>query len=233
MQLVQPTLTAQSGAYIAHEVNQPLMAILFNAETALGWLDHDPPNLEAARRAVERVIGNGHRADYIVRSIRDLSRGSYPEMADVDIHSVVEGVLDLTHSSLCRQGIVVETELARSVRPVRGDRGQLERVITNLVANAIEAMSGVQDRARSLQIRLGPDPEGKLLVAIEDSGTGLDPSTADRIFEPLFTTKRDGLGLGLSICRWIIEAHGGRLWATANLSHGSTFSFTLAMTGDG
>jgi signal transduction histidine kinase len=229
MQRLPSTPWAQSDAYLAHEVNQPLMAILFDAETALGWLDKEPPNLEAARRAVEHVIVNGQRGDSIVRSVRALCRGSSPAMADIDLRSVVDDVLDLIRPRLCRYGIAVDVELAASVRPVRGDRGQLERVVTNLVANAIEAMSAVKDRGRELRIGIRPEEEGTVLVAIEDSGTGVDPSSIERIFEPSFTTKRDGMGLGLSICRSIIEAHGGRLWAAANFSHGSTFSFTLPM----
>src|SRR5262249_49616888 len=128
---------------------------------------------------------------------------------------------------LRRHAVAVETDFAEDLRPIRGDRSQLERVVANLIANGVEAMSSVQDRQRKLRISTQPNNRGAVLVAVEDSGTALDPADLDRIFDPCFTTKREGTGLGLSVCRSIVEAHGGHLWATPNIPHGSTFRFVI------
>jgi signal transduction histidine kinase len=230
MQSVKPATVAECGAYIAHEVNQPLAAILINAETALEWLMNEKPNLEAARRAVGHVIGNCHRAGYVVSSIRNLTRKSSRGDDDVDVSKVIESILELTGPNLHQCGIEVDFESTRELSPIKGDRTQLERVVTNLIANAVESMHPVQGRRRLLQVRVRHDKTESLSVSIADSGTGIEPEDLPRIFDPWFTTKGDGMGLGLSICRSIIEAHGGRLWVTPNLPHGSVFSFCLPAT---
>ena len=223
----QLTNMGESAAYVAHEVNQPLAAIVLSAEIALEWLTREPPNLDLAKQAIERVIGNSHRAADVARSARDQVRRSPIDITDVDIHNVIECVLDASSLDVHRLGIVVETQFAPGLGGVRGDRVQLERLTGNLIANAIDAVSTVDDRPRRLRISTGIDADGDMSVAVEDSGTGIDAAKLERIFDPFFTTKADGLGLGLPICRSIVESHGGRLWATANPVHGSTFRFTL------
>lgn len=223
----QPFTMDVSGAHIAHEVNQPLAAILINANVAMLCLAKTCPDLAEAREAIEDIIGNTERASAVVRGVRDFIREAAPVLADLDIAGVIEDALQLLHFELRRHAIVVETDLAVGLGPIKGDRVQLERVVVNLVKNAVEAMSAVRDWPRKLRIvtRLGHQSE--LLVAVEDSGTGIDPANIRRIFDPLFTSKRDGMGLGLSMCRSIVEAHGGRLWASPNRPHGSVFSFVL------
>jgi signal transduction histidine kinase len=227
MQSAKPTTVAECGAYIAHEVNQPLTAILINAETALEWLMNETPNVEAARRAVGHVIGNCHRAGYVVSSIRNLTRKSSPGTDDVDLARTVEDLLDMIGPSLARHGVRCDFESGRGLPTIKGDRGQLERVISNLIANAVEAMAQVEGRRRVLQVRVRLDRTSNLQVAIGDTGAGIDPVNVDRVFEPWFTTKSDGLGLGLSICRAIVEAHDGRLSVSSNRPCGSIFAFTV------
>jgi len=215
---------------IVHEVIQPLTAMLTNAETAVLWLTRDPPNLDEAKQAVERIIGNSRRAVNVVRNVRDLAQVPPPVTADLDMNDIVEDLLNLMSLDLRQHGIAVETELAEDLQPISGDRGQLQRVVANLITNGIEAMSVVADRQRKLRISTQLDQHGDVLVAVEDWGQGLGESNIERVFDPFFTTKRDGMGLGLSICRSIVEAHGGRLWAVPNLPHGSIFSFVIPKT---
>ena len=226
----QSTTIGERAVCIAHEVNQPLTAILTNAETALRWLTRDPANLDEVKRAIERIIGNSLRAADVVRGVRDLARKSPPVPNNLDINDLIRGLLNLVSLDLRHHRIAVEVDLAENLEPIRGDRCQLERVVANLVANGIEAMSMVQDRQRKLRIVTQLDKNGDVLVAVGDSGTGLDPALIDRIFDPLFTTKREGMGLGLWICRSIVAAHGGRLWATPDVPHGSIFQFVIPKT---
>jgi signal transduction histidine kinase len=225
------TAAGEGAAYLVHEVNQPLAAILINAETALRWLTRDPANLDEAIKAIERIVGNSHRAADVLKSVRNLVRQSPPVVATFDINDVIKDLLNLMGLDLRRDGIAVETELAENVEPVIGDRRQLERVVANLIANSIAAMSTVQDRQRKLRISTHLNNRGDVLVAVEDSGTGLDPAHVDRIFDPFFTTKPEGMGLGLSICRSIVEGYGGRLWATPNVPYGSIFRFIIPTIG--
>ena len=226
-----PADVAECGAYMAHEMNQPLAAILCNAETALEWLLTEKPDVEAARRAVGHVIGNCERVGHLVGSIRNSMReSSTAATEDVDLAQMVEVMLDATASHLARHGVTCEFEAAQGLPTIKGDRGQLERVVSNLIANAVEAMSDVYDRPRRLRARVELDGSSSLAVRITDTGTGIDPAHLLRIFEPWFTTKTDGLGLGLSICHSIIKSHGGMLCATPHPPHGSVFSFTLPVT---
>jgi signal transduction histidine kinase len=211
---------------IVHEVIQPLTAMLTNAETAVLWLTRDPPNLDEAKQAIERIIGNSRRATDVVRNVRDLVRKSPPVTASFDMNGVIKDLLNLMSLDLRQHGVAVETELAENLKPISCDRVQLQRVVANLTTNGIEAMRAV-DRQRTLRISTQANEHGDVLVAVEDSGKGLDESNIDRIFDPFFTTKREGMGLGLSICRSIVEAHGGRLWAAPNLPHGSIFRFII------
>jgi len=223
----QWTTADESAAYVAHEVNQPLAAIVISAEIALEWLTRDPPNLDRAKQAIERVIGNSYRAADVARSARDQARKSPLVLADIDLNEVIECVLDLRALDLDQQGIALETDFACDLRWVSGDRLQLERLVSNLIANAIDAMSVVEDRACKLCITTAVNEGGEVVVTVQDSGVGLGAGDLSRIFDPFFTTKPHGMGLGLPICRSIVESHGGRLSATANPAHGCTFEFAL------
>jgi signal transduction histidine kinase/tetratricopeptide (TPR) repeat protein len=212
---------------IAHEVSQPLMAIVTNADTCLSWLTKASPNLDGARQAAERVVRNGHRAGNIVKSIRALARKSELEMAQFDINDAIGEILVLLGSELRRQNVLLETELSDGIEPVTGDHVQLQQVVLNLVMNGIEAMSAIMHRPRILRVSSQLQQSGDVLIAVMDVGTGLNPANIDRIFDALFTTKPEGVGMGLAICRSIIEAHGGLLWASPQLPHGSVFQFTV------
>jgi signal transduction histidine kinase len=223
----------QLTASIAHEINQPLAAIITNADACLLWLEADRPNLEEARQAATRIIRNGHRADDIIKSVRTLTRKSAPEMVPLHINDVIREVIVLIGGEFRRRGVRVETLLSSDLGSVIGDRVQLQQVVLNLIMNGIEAMADSAHGQRRIQIRSGNDESGGVLVAVTDSGLGLDLARADRLFDAFFTTKPEGMGMGLSICRSIIDAHGGRLWASPNLPNGTVFQFILpAAIGD-
>jgi PAS domain S-box-containing protein len=221
------TTMGELAASIAHEINQPLGAMVTNATASLRWLERGEPGLAKARAAISRIADDGMRAAEVIRGIRALARKVGPELVSLDVKGAIEEVLALTRSERQRHGIELRTDLRLRDRPVFADRVQLQQVMLNLIINGIEAMSGVTDRSRVLSISSAPAEDGGLLVAIEDTGTGLDPKIAERIFEPFFTTKPNGMGMGLSICRSIIEAHGGRFWVEPRRPHGTAFCFTL------
>jgi signal transduction histidine kinase len=221
----------QLTASLAHEINQPLAAIVTNADACLLWLDAQRPNLEEARQAATRIVRNGQRAGDIVKSVRALTRKSAPEMVTLDISDVVREVIDLMRSEFRRRGVRVETSLLPNLGAVTGDRVQLQQVVLNLIMNGIEAMADSAHGQRRLRIRSASAESGRVLVAVEDSGPGLDMAQADRLFEAFFTTKPEGMGMGLSICRSIIDAHRGRLWASPGLPNGAVFQFTLPAVG--
>jgi signal transduction histidine kinase len=195
------------------------------------WLARNPPDLDEARKAAERVIRNGHHAGDVIRSIRAMIRKARPEMAELDINDVVTTSLDLMTAEFRRHDIVLAIDLAPAPAPVIGDRVQLQQVVTNLVTNGIEAMAGTARNARNLQIRTRLFSDQELVTVIEDSGPGIATAEIDQIFQPLYTTKSDGMGLGLTICRSIVEAHGGRLWVSPGAATGSQFQFTLPIAG--
>jgi PAS domain S-box-containing protein len=225
--IARMTAMGELVASIGHEVNQPLMAIVTNADACLSWLASDKPQLDQARQAAERIVRDGHRAGDIIKSIRALAKKTTSEMTQLDINGVIEEVLVLMGGELRRHDIMLETELTTGLAPVVADRIQIQQVILNLVTNAIEAMSNITGRSRVLRLSTRPEGTGAVLMAVADMGTGLDQAAKDRIFEPFFTTKPDGMGMGLSICGSIVEAHGGRLWASPNLPYGSIFQFSL------
>jgi PAS domain S-box-containing protein len=214
-------------ASIAHEINQPLAAISSNSMAGLNWLNRKKPDLGEARDALSRIVRDvGHAAD-VIRGLRALARKSGPQLIRLDIDDVIGEVLELTSAEMRRQGVELRTSLAVRERPVVGDRVQLQQVLLNLIMNGVEAMRTVEQRARELAVSSTFEEAGNVLVAVEDNGAGLDPAVAQRVFEPFFTTKTEGLGMGLAICRSIVEAHGGRLWASPRMPHGSAFRFTL------
>jgi PAS domain S-box-containing protein len=213
-------------ASIAHEINQPLAAAATNASASLHWLAVQPPNLAEARVAVSRAIEEVNGASGVIRRIRALLKKEQPHMQPLDGNEVIREVVRLVESELLRGGIRVTTEMAADVPPTLGDRVQLQQVLLNLILNAIDAMRMITDRRRELLIKSAKQPDG-VLIQVQDSGTGLDSEHIDRIFEPFFTSKPEGIGLGLSISRSIVEAHGGRLWATPGCPHGAIFQLVL------
>jgi len=221
----------QLSASIAHEVNQPIAAAVTNAQTALRWLGAQPPDLEEARQALGRVVKNGNRAGDVVGRIHALLKKAPPRKDGLEINEAILEVIALTHGEVVKNDVSVQTRLAEGLPPIQGDRVQLQQVILNLIINAIEAMIGTSDGSRELLISTAKaEPDG-VLVAVRDSGPGVAPASLERLFETFYTTKPGGLGMGLSICHSIIEAHGGRLWATANVPQGAIFQFTLPLAG--
>lgn len=221
------TALGELTASIAHEVNQPLMAIVTNAATCLRWLSDDQFDVAEAREAAERIIRDGHRAGDVITSIRALAKKSPLAIARVDVNDMVEDVLALTRGELQRHGIVLETKLEADGEPTLGDRIQLQQVVLNLILNAVEAISLADCETRRITVGSKGIDEDKIMVTVADTGPGVVPSKAHQIYDAFFTTKSGGLGMGLSICRSIVEAHGGRLWMTPNEPVGSVFSFML------
>lgn len=221
------TALGELTASIAHEVNQPLMAIVMNAATCLKWLSEEQIDVGEAREAAERIIRDGHRAGDVIASIRALARKAPLSMETVEVNSLIESVIVLTRGELQRHGIALSTDLDPSTGSVVGDRIQLQQVVLNLILNAAEAMGPTEAGKRLLHLHTERRPDGKALVVVADSGKGVDPLKNDQIFDAFFTTKEAGLGMGLSICRSIVEAHGGTLWVAPNEPAGSVFSFTL------
>ena len=227
------TTMGELAASIAHELNQPLGSIVMSGDACLRWLAAEPPNLGEARQAVEAIIRDGTRASSVLVRTRGLLRRGERVRERLDINEVIREVIALMDGELRRNGASLRTEMPRELPPVVVDRVLLQQVILNLVMNAIEAMRAVSDRARVLCIRTQEQHSGSIVVFVEDSGVGIDPEHLSRMFEAFYTTKVQGIGMGLTISRSIIEAHGGRLWAVANDERGSTFCFTLPIDAGG
>jgi signal transduction histidine kinase len=221
------TTLGELTASIGHEVKQPLAGVITHASAGLRWLARQPPDLEEARRALRSIIKDGYRAVEVIDRIRAFVRKAPPRKERLDINEIILEVIALTRSEVRRNGVSLHTRLVNGLPDVQGDRIQLQQVILNLIVNAVEAMSGASEGARELLISTGKDAPNAVLVAVRDSGSGLDPEDLDRLFDAFYTTKPSGTGMGLSICRSIIEAHGGRIWATANVPQGAIFEFTL------
>ncbi|HUB47948.1 MAG TPA: MHYT domain-containing protein [Acetobacteraceae bacterium] len=221
------TTMGQLAASIAHEVNQPIAATLTNARAGLRWLDRRPPDVEEVRQALGRIVRDGNRAAEVIDEIRALVKKAPPRKDQLEINGAVREVIGLTRGEAVKQDVSVRTELAVGLPLVEGDRVQLQQVILNLIINAFEAMSVSNDGARDLLISTGKAEADGVFVAVRDTGPGLAPATVEHLFESFYTTKPGGLGLGLSICRSIIEGHGGRLWACANEPRGAVFQFTV------
>jgi PAS domain S-box-containing protein len=220
------TTMGELAASIAHEVNQPLAAVVTNCNAGLRWLAGKPPNLDEVGECLRRIMQDGNRAAEVVTRIRSLVKRSGPVKERLDLNDRVREVLLIADGPARRYGVLVRTELA-PLPPMRGDRVQLQQVILNLVMNGIESMKDVIDRARELLIRSRPAESNQVLLAVEDKGVGLDEQSMERAFEAFYTTKPEGMGMGLAISRSIVEAHGGRLWAWANSDYGATFQLTL------
>jgi C4-dicarboxylate-specific signal transduction histidine kinase len=221
------TTIGQLTATVAHEVNQPIAAAVTNAQAALRWLGAQRPDLEEVRQALDRIVRDGNRAGDVIGRIRAMIKKAPPRKDRFDLNQAILDVIVLTRSEVLRHGVSLQTQVAAGLPAVDGDRIQLQQVILNLILNAVEAKGGIDEETRELRISTETDASGGVLVAVRDTGAGLDARTANRLFETFYTTKPEGLGMGLAICRSIIEAHGGRLWASANEPRGTVFQFTL------
>jgi predicted ATPase/signal transduction histidine kinase len=230
---VARVMTLGELASIAHEINQPLAAIVTNGEASLRWLTRSPPEIDEVRSGLQRMIGDAGRASDLIHHIRTLSRNVEPERVPLDLNQVVDEVVKLVDREVANNGVSLRLDLATDLAHVLGDRVQLQQVIINLVINGIQAMAAVDERSRELLVRSQQSAGDQALVAVQDSGVGIDPENVERLFAPFFTTKANGMGLGLSICRSIVEAHGGRLWASRNAGAGATFQFTLPSQREG
>jgi signal transduction histidine kinase len=223
------TTMGELAASITHEVNQPLAGMVTNAGAGLRWLARQPPDVEEARQALGRIIKDGERASDVIGRIRALIKKAPPEKDGLEINEAILEVIALTHGEVVKNGVSVQTQLAEGLPLIQGDRVQLQQVLLNLILNAVEAMSGVSEGSRELLISTGNDASGGVLVAVQDSGPGLNPESVDRLFDAFYTTKPGGMGMGLSICRSIVDAHGGRIWASRTAGPGVTVQFTLPL----
>jgi PAS domain S-box-containing protein len=220
----------QLMATIAHEVNQPLAALVANAGAALRWLAGDPPRIDKARQALTRIARDANRASNVIARIRALVGGTDVQRIPLNVNSIVQEVIVLVRTELRRNNITVRAHLDENLRLVRCDRVQMQQVLLNLIVNAIEAMVAVVTRPKLLAIATVADVAG-VVVSVKDSGEGLDELVLERVFEPFYTTKPRGMGIGLAISRAIVEAHGGRIWAVPNQASGTTFQFRLPFNG--
>ncbi len=219
------TAMEQLAASITHEVNQPLGAMVNSANACVRWIAAQ--NLERAQQSAVRVVAEGQRAADIIGRIRALIKKEPPRTDGVEMNEAILEVMALTHGEVVKNGVAVQTQLAEGLPLIQGDRVQLQQVLLNVILNAVEAMSGVSEGSRELRIGTEPDASGGVLVTVQDSGPGLHPESVDRLFDAFYTTKPGGMGMGLSICRSIVEAHGGQIWAARAAGPGATVQFTL------
>jgi C4-dicarboxylate-specific signal transduction histidine kinase len=224
-------MLGQLSASIAHEIKQPIGAVVVNAQAALRLLNVQPTNMEAVRWVLACIVNDGMRAGEIVDRTCALIKKAPPRRQSLEINATILEAIDMTRGELVMNGVSVQTKLAKDLPLVQGDRVQLQQVMLNLIINAIEAMSLTAAGSRDLLIRTAKTRSGGVLVAVRDYGPGVDPADLERIFDTFFSTKAKGLGMGLSICRAIVEAHGGKLWATRGVPHGTILQFTSGSGG--
>jgi PAS domain S-box-containing protein len=232
VRVARVTTLGELTAAIAHEVNQPLTGLVNSGNACLRWLAGEPPDLEAARKSVELMVSAGRRAGEVITRIRALIAKSPPQQEPLNINDAITEVVALIDREVQRNRVSLQVDLAGDVPPILGDRIQLQQVVLNLMLNAIEAMNKVGDRRRDLSVATAKDEGNGALVTVRDSGIGLDATSVDRLFEAFYTTKAHGMGIGLAVSRTIIEAHGGRLWATPGKSQGAVFQFSLPAGGE-
>jgi C4-dicarboxylate-specific signal transduction histidine kinase len=217
-------------ASIAHEVNQPLSGIITNASTCLRMLNGEAPNLERVREIVRRTLRDGNRASAVISRLRALFNKKELSLEELDLNDATREVIALSLSDLQRNRVVLRSELAQDLPPVTVDRVQIQQVILNLVRNAQDSMIDIDDRPRDLLIKTEREPDERVRLSVIDVGTGFGAEVAEKLFDAFYTTKADGMGIGLSVSRSIIEAHYGKLWASANEGPGSTFSFSIPLS---
>lgn len=217
----------QLTASIAHEVNQPIAAVVMNAQAGLRWLNADPPRIQKARQSLDLIVDDGERAAEVVSRIRSLVKNAPPRKDSIDVNNTVLDVIALTRSEMLKRNLSLQTDLMPELPLVEGDRVQLQQVVLNLIMNAVDAMGCLAEGKRELAISTSNDACECVTVCVRDTGPGLEPTIMDHVFDAFYTTKPEGMGMGLAICRSIIEAHGGRLWVTANEPRGAVFQFSL------
>jgi C4-dicarboxylate-specific signal transduction histidine kinase len=220
-------------ASISHEVNQPIAAVVTNGQVCLRLLALETPRPDDVRTTVERIVRDANRASEVIQRIRALAKRSEPQMVSLDINDVIREATLLVQREVLSHGVSLRTELSSALPHVLGDRIQLQQVVINLLINGVEAMASITDRPREILVRSQVHEEGQVLVAVLDSGIGIDSQTAEKLFSAFFTTKPSGMGMGLSISRSIIRAHGGRLWVSPNADHGAAFQFTVPINNQG
>ncbi|MGA9725787.1 MAG: ATP-binding protein [Candidatus Binatus sp.] len=218
-------------ASISHEVNQPIAAVVTNGQVCLRLLALEPPRPGDVRTTVERIVRDANRASEVIQRIRALAKRTEPRMVSLDINDVIREATLMVQREVLSHGASLRTELASALPPVLGDRVQLQQVLINLLMNGVEAMMAITDRPREILVRSQQQETGEVLVAVQDSGIGINSETVERLFTAFFTTKPSGMGMGLSISRSIIRAHGGRLWVSPNADHGAAFQFTVPIGG--
>jgi C4-dicarboxylate-specific signal transduction histidine kinase len=224
------TTMGELAASIAHEVNQPLFGVISNASASMRWLERDEPNVDEVRQSLQRIIRDANRAADVIKSVRALAKQSQPELHSLYINDIVQEVLALLRGELHAREVSVQNDLSADLPPIIADKVQLQQVVLNLVMNGIEAMDAVDARDRTLLVRSHLNEPGQISVAVEDSGVGVDEKTAAHMFDPFFTTKPDGMGMGLAICRSIIEEYGGTLSARSRSPCGTIIEFSLPLS---
>ncbi|MEH2513316.1 signal transduction histidine kinase [Nitrobacteraceae bacterium AZCC 1564] len=225
------TMMGQMAASIVHEVNQPIAAAMTNAYAALRWLDTNPPDFGEVRQALDQIIKAGNRASDVIGRIQDLVKKAPLHRDGVELNDMIHDVIALIHGEVVKSGVCVRTQLMEGLPLIQGDRIQLQQVMLNLIINAVEAIKGMSDGPRELIICTARDTSSSaVLVTVQDTGPGMKPESLNRLFDPFYTTKPGGMGMGLSICRSIVEAHGGRVWATSSQGVGATVQFTLPVS---
>ena len=225
--VVRVTTLGEMTASIAHEVNQPLAAVVINGNASLRWLGEQPPNLDEARLAIGRIVKDANRASDVVARVRALTKSAPRNKEWTSINDIILGTIGLTEREIAQSRIALQTRLAADLPLVMGDRVQLQQVILNLILNAIEAVNWHAEGPRELVISTAKDGAKAVQASVQDTGTGLPPETLDRVFDAFYTTKPEGMGMGLTISRSIVESHGGRIWATPVSPHGAAVSFSL------
>ena len=220
------TILGELTASLAHEVNQPLAGIVSSADACLHWLAAQPPNVDKARRAIERILRDAKRASDVVARVRNLAKKAPLQRTWVDINETVEETISLATRELSQNNVSLETQLAENLPQILADRIQLQQVILNLIINACEALTAADDEFRKLSISTAREMDGVALT-VRDTGVGIDPQQIETVFEAFHTTKPGGMGMGLAVSRSIIEGHGGRLWAEPNEPRGAIFKFTI------
>jgi C4-dicarboxylate-specific signal transduction histidine kinase len=227
------TTLGELTASLAHEINQPLAAILTSGNACLRWLAMQPPNLDKAMQSVERIVNDAARAGIVIDRIRALARPSPLQKGSLDINATIKEVIVLMERDIERHQIALRMQLADNLPPILGDRVQLQQVVLNLIMNAVESLASMEEGQRRLQVRSSRGTSKDVVVRMSDNGRGIDATKLDEIFQPFYTTKEHGIGIGLAISRTIIEAHDGRIWAESNWPGGATFQFTLPIEGRG